>query len=173
MGVHVSCVNQSLHVASRNKACRNSFYSMQCIGMCDRGCSSDTIYYVWNTVIRPILTWGIQCITINKTSLQELETIQTKLLKVALGIYTFCRNSPILNAMKVHKLETTLDVSYLEFVRNVLKSNSRARSFYIHLLNMHICDKLFSQNKLIRRASRACDKYDISFIVSPRRGSET
>ena len=47
------------------------------------------------------------------------------------------------------------------------------RSFYIHLLNMHICDKLFSQNKLIRRASRACDKYDISFIVSPRRGSET
>ena len=48
--------------------------------------------------------------------------------------------------------------------RNMLKSNSRARSFYIHLLNMHICDKLSSQNNLISRASRACDKYAISFI---------
>ena len=46
----------------------------------------------------------------------------------------------------------------------MLKSNSRARSFYIHLLNMHICDKLSGQNNLISRASRACDKYDISFI---------
>ena len=48
--------------------------------------------------------------------------------------------------MKVHMVETSLDVSYLELVRNVLKSNSRTRSFYINLLNMHICDKLPSQN---------------------------
>ena len=65
--------------------------------------------------------------------------------------------------MKVHKVETTLAVSYLKLVRNVLKSNSRARSFYIYLLNMHICDKLSSQNNIKSRASRACDKYDISF----------
>ena len=66
--------------------------------------------------------------------------------------------------MEVYKVETTLDVSYLELARNMLKSNSRARSFYIHLLNMHICDRLSSQNNLISRASQACDKYDISFI---------
>ena len=66
--------------------------------------------------------------------------------------------------MKVRKVETTLDVSYLELARNMLKSNSRAMCFYIHLVNMHICNKLSSQNNLISRASRACDKYDISFI---------
>ena len=45
--------------------------------------------------------------------------------------------------MNVRKVETTLDVSYLELECTVSKSNSWAISFYIHLLNMHICDKLF------------------------------
>ena len=92
LGVHLSSVNRSLHVTNRIKACRNSFYSMQGIGMCDRGCSSDTICYVWNTAIRQVLIYGIQCINISKTSQQELEKIQTKLLKVSLGIHKFCRN---------------------------------------------------------------------------------
>ena len=37
-----------------------------------------------------------------------MEKIQTKLLKTGIGVHKWCRSSPILNALKVHKIETTV-----------------------------------------------------------------
>ena len=111
-----------------------------------------------------MLTYGLQCIDVSKKSLSSLEKIQSKLLKVAVGVHKFCKSTPILGAMNVHKIETTLHASRLELIRNMLKSSSRARSFYMYLLNLHVCDELSSHNNLISRTSQACDRYNISFI---------
>ncbi len=81
-----------------------------------------------------------------------------------MGIHKYCRNTPILNALKVHKIETTLELGYLELIRTIFKSKSRATSFYTHILNLHVCDKLSSQYNLICRARNVCCKYDMSFV---------
>ena len=66
--------------------------------------------------------------------------------------------------MKVHKIETTLDIGYLELIRSIFKSKSRATAFYTHLMNLHVCGKLYSQNNLLCRTRNVCAKYDISFV---------
>jgi hypothetical protein len=128
--------------------------------------SIDATAYLWNTAIRPVLTYGLQCVNVSKQSLMALEKIQAKLLKSAIGLHTFCRHIPILNALKIHKIETSLDIWCLELLRFVFNVKSRATSFYTHLLNLHVCGSKFNTrcNNLISRAGNICLKRDISFV---------
>ena len=43
-------------------------------------------------------------------------------------------------------------------------NGSRARSFYINLMNMHACGKLNGNNDLVSRIRETCDKHDVSFL---------
>ena len=93
LGVDLSCIKPHNHVSNRIKSCRNAYFALQGVGLCVNGSSADTIAYVWNTAIRPVLTYGIQCVNMNKKSLQEMEKMQSKLLKSAMGIHKYCRNT--------------------------------------------------------------------------------
>ena len=76
LGVNLSySVKPMIHFDNRIKSCRNAYYALQGIGLCTKGSSTDTIAYVRNTAIRPILTYGIQCVNNNKRSLTMLEKI--------------------------------------------------------------------------------------------------
>jgi hypothetical protein len=63
------------------------------------------------------------------------------------------------SSMKVYNMQTTLHTGYREIIRSILKS--RATAFYTHLLNLHVCDKLVSQNNLVCRTRHVCAKYNI------------
>ena len=75
--------------------------------------------------------------------------MQTKLIKSAVGVHTICRNTPLLNALGIRKIETSLDISCLELLRTVFNVKARATQFYKHLMNVYICD-----NKTSSRCSR-------------------
>ena len=98
--------------------------------------------------------YGLQCTAMSKEALGDLEKTRVKLLKVSAGLHKFCRSTPVLHGMKVHNID---------LVRSAFRCKSRARS-YLHLLNMHSCTNMSSHNNLIHRASRTCNKYDISFV---------
>ena len=44
-------------------------------------------------------------------------------------------------------------------------NGSRARSFYINLMNIHEGGKLNGNNDLVSRIRETCDKHDVSFFV--------
>ena len=80
---------------------------------------------VWNAAIRPVLTYGINCIHVSKTCLARMETLQAKLLKAGIGVHKWSRSSPILKALNIKKIETTIDISSLDLGRSILCNGSR------------------------------------------------
>ena len=61
-------------------------------------------------------------------------------------------------------IETTIDISSLDLGRSLLCNGSRARSFYMYLMNMHACGKVNGHNDLVSRIRETCDKHNVSFV---------
>ena len=92
-----------------------------------------------------------------------METLQAKLLKAGIGVHKWSRNSPVLKALNIKKIET-IDISSLDLRRSLLCNDSRARSFYIYLMNMHACGKVNGHNDLVSRIRETCDEHNVSFL---------
>ena len=60
--------------------------------------------------------------------------------------------------------EMFIDISYLDLWRSLLCNGSRARSFYMYLMNIHACGKLNGHNNLVSIIRETCDKQNVSFL---------
>jgi len=49
-------------------------------------------------------------------------------------------------------------------MRTIFCNVSPAKSFYSHLLNMHVCGKLDGHTDLIARVKTICFKHEVSFL---------
>jgi hypothetical protein len=164
LGVTLSSSKSNEHVDSRIEASRRAFYALQGAGFTNTNANSGVISYVWNSAIRPVLTYGINCMHVSKKYLCNMEKAQARLLKAGLGLHKFCKNTHLLKALNVMKIESTMEISSLDLIRSVFHNSSRARSFYMYLLNMHSCGHLKNHSDLVSRAHKICNKYDVSFI---------
>ena len=73
--------NTNAHSEQRVKATRRAFYALQGYGVCKDGVNPETMTHIFNTAIRPVLTYGLQCVYQNKSPLEATEKLQCKLLK--------------------------------------------------------------------------------------------
>ena len=71
-------------------------YALQGSGVCKDVVNPETMTHIFNTAIRPVLTYGLQCVYQNKAALEVTEKLQYKLLKAALGLKRYCKNTPLL-----------------------------------------------------------------------------
>ena len=165
LGITLSHTKPKLHITNRINACRKSFYGLQGAGLCNVLTNVNTASYVWKTAIRPVLMYGLNTVTINKTCLRDLEKIQGRLVKSMVSVHKYCRTTPILSAMNICSIESSVEMFNLELMRNIFNSQSRARSFYIHSLNSSHCNQSLSSHPgLLSRVKTICDKYDIRFL---------
>ena len=67
-------------------------------------------------------------------SSHNLACTQAKLIKSSLGLPKCCRNTPLLKALSIKKIERILQVQQLTLMKNAMISNSKARSFYLHTM---------------------------------------
>ena len=77
-----------------------------------------------------------------------------------MGVNKYCCNF----AMKVHRVEDSLNMSTLDLLPSMLSGNSEAISFYLHLLNMSFCGKLVSHHNLVTCANQVCQNHNESFF---------
>ena len=59
------------------------------------------------------------------------------LLKTALGIPKYRRNSPLLAALGMEKKDQLIKRKQLTLLRNALQGNSKARTFYMGMMRMY------------------------------------
>ena len=52
----------------------------------------------------------------------------------------------------------------MDLMSSIFNNTSRARAFYLYLLNKHACDNLSSHTDLIYRTKKVCDRYKLSFL---------
>ena len=91
--------NTKAHTQERIKSTRRALYGLQGAGLGVNGSKPDTIVHIYNTAIRPVLTYGLQCVYQCKTAIDETEKLQCKLLKSSLGLKSYCRHTLLLHAL--------------------------------------------------------------------------
>ena len=153
----------SVHVNSRITACRRAFYALQGSGMCKKS-HPDTTKYLWIAALRPVLLYGLNAVHVTKNDQNALDKTQTRLLKTALGVSKFCRNTPLLDALRIQSVGDMRDMNQLRLLRSSLKSDSRARTFYYYMMTCHMNGHLNGFNILVNRVKTICDTKIIDFM---------
>ena len=85
-------------------------------------------------------------------------------LKSALGLNKFSRSTPLLEALKINKINSSLETQQLNLLKSIINNGSRARTFYLYILKQHMIGKNDKHRDLISRLKPVCAKYDISLI---------
>ena len=152
------------HVDKRIVACRRAYFALQGAGFNTTVTDVDALSYIWKAAIRPILTYGINCIYISAGDLEKMEKIQSRLLKAGIGIHKFCRSLPILKALNVSKIDNVVETSSLKLISAIFSNSSRAKTFYCYLLKKHCCDQLRNHTDLIARVRTICSKHNVSLF---------
>ena len=81
------------------------------------------------------------------------------------GIHKYCKTTPVIRAMNICTIASSVAISNLELMRSIFNTNSCARSFYLLLIR-----KLYSgqQNAvnggLLFRCQKLCIKYNVNFL---------
>ena len=165
LGVQLSYSKRRCHIDERINACRRAFYSLQGAGLCNVITDVGTASYVWNSAIRPVLIYGLNTVDISGTALRDLESVQGRLVKSMVGIHKWCRTTPVIRAMKICTVESSVAISNLELLRSIFNTNSCARSFYLFLISKlnsgqhHVMD-----GGLLSRCKNLCIKFNVNFL---------
>ena len=156
--------NDSKHCEERVNATRRAYYALQNVGMCSRGVKPDTVVHIYNTAIRPVLMYGQQCIFSNKTAIDRAEKLQAKLLKCSLGLKSYSKTTPLLKALKIPRINSTIQMQEIKFLRNMIVSSSRTQDFYNYVLYLHLKGIRFSKKCLVTRVLQTCANKNISLV---------
>ena len=132
---------------------------MQCAGLCAGGVAPTVSAHMFNVAIQPILTYGCTTLNFTRSSVKELDKVQAKLLKSALGQPKLCHNTPLLQALKVKKIDNLLQVQQLSLIWNALLNKSKARTFYLHMFKHGTSH---TDKNLLSRCLEICNAHRVS-----------
>ena len=151
--------NTKIHFDTIIKSATQAFYGLQCAGLCAGGVALTVSAHMINVAIQPILAYGCTTLNFTRSSVKELDRVQAKLLKSALGMPKFCHNTPLLQALEVKKIGNLLQVQQLSLIRNALLNKSKARTFYLHMFKHGI---LYTDKNLLSRCLEICNAHRVS-----------
>ena len=158
--------NPKEHANARISATRRAFFALKSAGVFAKGVKTETMAYLFKTTIRPVLLYGLQSVGNTKKSWEEIEKLQGKLLKAALNLKPSCKNTPLLHALKIPRIEESTRQQELILLRALMISCSRSSAFYKYLLANKIKNNLESKNNLISRVFSTCNINQMSFVNS-------
>ena len=86
-------------------------------GLCKNGANIAAINEIWAKACGPILTYGCETINLRMKHCQDLDKLQSKLLKTALGLSKFARTNPLLEALEIPKISDVVDDNMLSLIK--------------------------------------------------------
>ena len=161
LGVTLSNKSADSHTATRMQSCRRAYFSLQGAGLCKNGANIAVINEIWAKACRPILTYGCETINLRMKHRQDLDKLQSKLLKTALGLSKFARTTPLLEALKIPKISDVVDDNMLSLIKNMVNNSSSARQFYCFQMDL-ITRGITQYDNLATRAMKVCHTRNIN-----------
>ena len=113
------------HVAQRKKRARGSFYALAPAGMFSKELSPLDKMFLWRTIVAPSLVFGSVVAPFQPEDVSEMEHLQARLLKAALGLPPQAHHSALLVALGVPSVQETHRAWILRVFHNVFKSEHR------------------------------------------------
>ena len=94
---------------------------------------------------------------INEYIIYELEKVQASLIKTALGLPKYSRNTPILRALHIKKISKILKEHHLSLTKAALHNTAKSRPFYLHIMNKCQYYHMNKHSNLLQRAKLICN----------------
>ena len=158
LGVTMGSNNVNDHINARISSCRKSFYSMQNAGLCDKGLRIGTALNIFNSTCRNALIYGCESVYLSKQNQNDINKLQTKLLKYMIGIGPSYRTTVLLDALKTQKVSDIIDCNNLVLFNNILGTCSAARSFNLFM----ITKRQYCHDTLLDRVNKICQSNNIN-----------
>jgi len=110
----------------------SSWYGLRSIGIDSNALSVKTKIHMYKTYLRPLLTYGLECLTLTKTQIDDLKLAESNLVKKVIGISKYCHHSDLMPALGLDNIETVIKDLTLGF-------------------NKRLCDNPFTKELLDHR----------------------
>ena len=131
--------NNTSHVDNRLNKCRQSFYSLNSLGMSYPGAAPDVQAHLYKSICQPVLIFGMECMSNSKDQFRRMEYMQGRLIKQWLGLSKRSHNSAVLKALNIDKVQTIVNRNVLNlYHRIIFKIESPACSLMQVLLARYI-----------------------------------
>ena len=122
------------HCDKRMKSAQKAFFGLQSAGLHFRGVEPAVAAKLYSVGVRSIMSYGCETMTMKKSAIQKMETMQGKLVKSFLGLRKHSRNTPLLTALKIPSICETIVHQSASLLRSCLLFPSRASQFYSFLI---------------------------------------
>ena len=130
--------NNTSHVDNRLKKCRQSFYSLNSLGMSYPGADQEVQAHLYKSICQPVLTYGMECMRNYKDQFRRMESTQGHLIKHCMGLSKRSHNSAVLKALNIDKVQNIVNRNVLNLYHRIFKIGIPARSLMHVLLARYI-----------------------------------
>ena len=113
------CINQ---VDSRILKCRKSYFSLNNVGMPYTGLPVDLKLHLWHSSCRPILTFGLETVYLNRAMYGKLESLQGTVVKAFLGLSRYSHHSKLLTALAILPIEESIKSMPVSLMKRIFFS---------------------------------------------------
>ena len=93
--------NVTDNINTRIQAARRAYYDLQSSGACCDGVTPKTLSHIYKVGIQPMLTYECSAVNKDHKSVKCMDRVQGILIKTALGLPKYRRNSPLLAALGI------------------------------------------------------------------------
>ena len=142
------CINQ---VDSRIFKCRKSYFSLNNVGMPYPGLPVDLKLHLWHTICRPILTFGLETVYLNRAMYSKLESLQGTIVKAFLGLSRYSHHSKLLTALDILPIEESIKSMSVSLVKRIFLVNSPLRSLCSFFMSKYLLTGKYSKSTLFGR----------------------
>ena len=139
------------HVENRIASSRRSMFRLGSSGYTYPGLTTSAKVYLWNTVGVPSITYGMECVHLNTTLLEQLNSAQAASLKSVLGFSKRSRHTRLLKALDVPKISDVTLINNLSLLHRCSQTNSVYRSLCAHLMAKYVFTGKRVNNTLVDR----------------------
>ena len=120
------------------RSVEKSFFSIRRIGLHSKLTDPECLSFFYKQFCQSIFLYGLELVHLSKSLIKQLQSRQALIIKMALGLSKYCRNSPLLEALNISSIiELYYKFKYL-FIGQ-LKNHWVAYSLYKEV--MKSCDK--------------------------------
>jgi len=158
LGADLNNNSSAAHTNARINACIRSFYALGSAGITSSSMDYQVKGVLWNSILRPTLTYACAAIPMNQQDMKALESCQGKLVKQSLKVSKLCHSSNLLTAMRIHKLEMTIKMQTLGLLRSNMLIKSAAQYFTISQWNVN------NPNTMLNRSKIICDELGLNIF---------
>ena len=124
LGVHLDNKLNSLnHFQAKKKSALMKMRKLKKCGYDSKVLNTEVKTNQFETCIRPVLSYGLENISMNKSSIKELQTLESMIIKRSFNLSSrFIRSKSLLKACKIESFEFKLNKAKLSFLRRLLNN---------------------------------------------------